>query len=44
VIVASYDGECASCDGAIYAGQHEIRSDGQGGWVHADAECDEEEL
>jgi hypothetical protein len=40
VFTARFDSECASCDGAIYAGD-DIRSDGQGGYIHALSECEE---
>jgi hypothetical protein len=30
-VPASFDGECSSCDGAIWVGE-EIRADGFGGW------------
>ena len=38
---ARYDGECASCDGAIHAGRDEIIRDKRGRWVHVDCEAPE---
>lgn len=37
VVTAQYDGECAleECTADIFEGD-DIRSDGAGGWVHAD--------
>jgi hypothetical protein len=40
VIVARFESDCsADCAGWIDEGD-EIRSDGDGGWVHANGECD----
>ena len=39
IFMATYDGECAACDGLIAAGE-DIRADGRGGWIHADDQCE----
>lgn len=39
IFMATYDGECAACDGLIVAGE-DIRADGRGGWIHADDQCE----
>jgi hypothetical protein len=37
VVVAGFDGECTWCE-EFYGQGDDIRSDGQGGWKHADCE------
>lgn len=39
VIIAQYFGEDECCGGGIGIGD-EIRSDGQGGWIHASEACE----
>lgn len=39
VFTAGFDGEDACCGDGIIEGE-EIRSDGQGGWIHAIPECE----
>lgn len=39
VFMAEYDGTCSGCDDPIVPGE-DIRSDGEGGWVHADDQCE----
>jgi hypothetical protein len=39
IITAVYDGEDACCGMGIEDGDR-IRADGQGGWIHANGECD----
>lgn len=39
IIEARYQGRCSACDENIVPGE-DIRSDGQGGWIHADTMCE----
>ena len=39
VFMATYEGECTSCDEVIQPGE-DIRADGAGGWIHADDMCE----
>ena len=39
VFTATYDSEDACCGKGIESGQT-VRADGQGGWIHADDECE----
>lgn len=39
VFTATYESECPSCDERILPGE-DIRADGQGGYIHADTQCE----
>jgi len=39
VFAATYESECPSCDERILPGE-DIRADGQGGYIHADTQCE----
>jgi len=39
VFCAGHESECESCDEGIVPGE-DIRADGRGGWIHADAMCE----
>lgn len=39
IFVASRETDCESCEDLIVPGQ-DARADGQGCWIHADAQCE----
>jgi hypothetical protein len=39
IFMATYESNCASCGDFILQGEG-IRADGQGGWIHADDDCE----
>lgn len=39
IFMATYGGICAACGDNIVKGE-DTRADGQGGWIHADDDCE----
>ena len=39
IFTATYESDCESCEEGIVRGE-DIRSDGAGGWIHADDPCE----
>jgi len=39
IFTATYESDCGSCDDPIVPGE-DARSDGHGGWIHADDQCE----
>lgn len=39
VFTAEYEGSCSGCEDPVVPGE-DVRADGQGGYVHADDQCE----